>query len=239
MGKPLDEIRERLLRGGVAPRHVRRYVSELADHLADLTAEEERAGRRRADAELAALARLGSIDALTQAMTERRHLRSWSARAPWAVFGLAPVLSLAVAYFIACCYLWLGWHLFLPGADTPFGHVAYGLENIYFQADKLYYFSAPVLVGWIIALIAARQRLRAFWPALALPVTAWIGATAQVRASQTAVHGGLGHITMTFFSPPSYAGTPKSVFHALAILALTAAPYLIWRLKCRVAVCDR
>jgi hypothetical protein len=57
MVKPFNELRERLLRAGVAPRHVRRYLKELADHLADLTAEEERAGRSGADAESAALAR--------------------------------------------------------------------------------------------------------------------------------------------------------------------------------------
>jgi hypothetical protein len=39
MPKPFDELRERLLRAGIAPRYVRRYLSELADHLADISAE--------------------------------------------------------------------------------------------------------------------------------------------------------------------------------------------------------
>jgi hypothetical protein len=50
MPKPFRDLRERLLRARVAPRHVRRYLSELADHLADLRTEEERAGRSPADA---------------------------------------------------------------------------------------------------------------------------------------------------------------------------------------------
>jgi hypothetical protein len=33
-----DGIRERLLRGGVAPRHVRRTLQELEDHFTDLVA---------------------------------------------------------------------------------------------------------------------------------------------------------------------------------------------------------
>jgi hypothetical protein len=235
MGKPLHEIRERLLRGGVAPRHVRRYLAELAHHLADLSAEEERAGRSRAEAELVALARLGSVDNLTRAMIERRQFRSWSARAPWAVFGLAPVLTLATAYFVACSYLWLGWHVFLPGADTPFGPVAgsmYGLPNIYFQAGKLYYFSAPVLVGWIIVLVAVRQRLRGFWPTLAVALVAWMGATAQIRASQTAVARGLGHITMSFFSLGASAQAfPGKLLYALAVFSLTLLPYVTWRFQ--------
>ncbi len=70
-------LRERLLRAGVAPRHVRRYLAELADHLADLRAEEERAGRDQTDAESAALIRLGGIEELARAMTEKRQLQSW------------------------------------------------------------------------------------------------------------------------------------------------------------------
>ena len=47
-------LRERLLRAGVAPRHVRRYLAELEDHLSDLLAEEEQSGRSSADASAAA-----------------------------------------------------------------------------------------------------------------------------------------------------------------------------------------
>src|SRR5487761_1581484 len=114
------ELRERLLRAGVAPRHVRRYLTELAEHLADLTAEEERAGRGRADAESAALVRLGRMDDLARAMIEQRQFQSWCARAPWAAFGLGPLFLLAGAWFVALFILWSGWKIFLPGADTPF-----------------------------------------------------------------------------------------------------------------------
>src|SRR5215470_20178193 len=120
MPKPFDELRERLLRAGVAPRHVRRYLAELADHLADLTNEELHAGRGRADADSAALVRLGTMEELAQAMISRRDCQSWCARAPWAMFSLAPLFSLAAAYFGAAFYLWCGWNLFLPEADTPF-----------------------------------------------------------------------------------------------------------------------
>jgi hypothetical protein len=36
-----ESLRDRLLRGGVAPRHVTRYLRELTEHLEDLIAEEE------------------------------------------------------------------------------------------------------------------------------------------------------------------------------------------------------
>jgi len=117
MAKPFHELRERLLRAGVTPRHVRRYLTELADHLADLRAEEERAGRSRADAESAALARLGGVDNLAKAMIEQRQFQSWCVRAPWAMFCLAPLCLLAGAYFVACVYLWFGWRIRLSAAQ--------------------------------------------------------------------------------------------------------------------------
>src|ERR1700748_2631992 len=105
MPKPFHELRERLLRAGMAPRHVRRYLSELADHLADLKAEEERAGLNRTDAETAALARLGGMDDLAKSMIEQRQFQAWCARAPWAIFGLAPLL-LAGIWFVSLLILW-------------------------------------------------------------------------------------------------------------------------------------
>jgi hypothetical protein len=229
MAKPFHELRERLLRAGVAPRHVRRYLSELADHLADLRAEEERAGRSPAEAESVARVRLGSMDDLARAMTEQRRFQSLCARVPWAMFGVAPLFLLAGAYLVACIYLWCGWKIFLPGSDTPFGvrftGPIYGFANIYFQAGKLYYFVVAVLVGWGIGLIAARQRLKAVWPTVGVVLIAWMGGTAQIHASRTAVHG-LGHISMNFFAlGPSVQGNPDGPLHALIILALTVLPY--------------
>jgi hypothetical protein len=233
MRRQFYELRERLLRAGVAPRHVRRYLSELSDHLSDLTAEEERAGRSKNDAEAAALARLGGVDDLAKAMIERRQLRSWSARAPWAVFTLGSLILLAGAYFVACIYLWSLWQVFLSGVDTPFGHKnpgpIYAFQNICFQAGKFYYIGAPILVGWGMGFIAARQRVKAVWLAIGLALIAWMGSTAQIQASRTAVSGGLAHIRMEFFAVgPSFQ---QSLIGFLLIFSLAGLPYLIWRIQ--------
>ena len=231
MAKPFNELRERLLRAGVAPRHVRRYLTELADHWTDLTAEEERAGRSRADAESAALVRLGGMDDLARAMIEQRHFQSWCVRAPWAVFGLAPLFLLAGAYLVACLILLSGWNIFLPGTDSPFVPVG-GFAILYFDIGRLLYYSAPILVGWGIGYVAVRQRLKAVWPMAGLVLIAWMGATAQIQASRTAVPGGLGHIRMNFFTlAPSSQAISEDLLRALAILSLSALPYLLWRFK--------
>jgi hypothetical protein len=231
MAKSFNKLRERLLRAGVAPHHVRRYLAELTDHLADLRTDEERAGRSRADAESAALIRLGETDALAKAMIEQRQFQSWCIRAPWAMFGLVPLFVLAGAYFVACLILYSGWSMFLPGADTPFGVRVYGFANLYFQAGKSLYYGAPILVGWGIGFIAARQRLKAAWPTVGVVLIALIGGTARVNASRTTVSGGLGHISMDSTLGPSVQSISHGLPHVLVILSLTVMPYLIWRLQ--------
>lgn len=227
MAKPFDELREHLLRGGVAPRHVRRYLSELVEHLADLSAEELRAGRSPTDAESAALVRLGSMDNLASAMINQRQFHSLSSRAPWAVFGVAPPFLLACAYIIALAILWYGWNLFMPGADSPFGTVPrgpiYRLSNLYFQADKFYYFSAPILVGWGIALIAARQRMKSTWVIAGSALVALMGGTSQVHAGRAALQRGLWRISMDF--------SHYRPFRVFVIFLITFLPYFVWQLR--------
>lgn len=233
---PFRELRERLLRAGVAPRHVRRYLAELSDHLADLTAEEERSGLSRADAKSAALARLGDTDRLAAAMLDKPQLRSWTARAPWAAFGLAPLCLLAAAYCLACAWLWIGWHAFLPNADSPFGAAVQGpidgLQNLYFQAGKFLYITAPLLAGWAIALVAARQRLRAAWPLVSWTLVAWMGATARITASRSLAPHSLGHIRMALFVPAPNA-LLSTLLSALVLLLLAALPYCVWTMSRR------
>lgn len=237
MANPFNELRERLLRGGIAPRHVRRYLAELADHLTDLRAEEERAGRSRAGAESAALIRLGGVDDLARAMIEQRQLQSWSARAPWAVFGVAPLLLLAAVWSVALFLLWTGWQVFLAGYDTPFvrvpatgPHPLFELANLYFQLDRLLYFGAPIIVGWTIGIVAARQRLKALWPAIGLVVIGLVSGMSQVHAGRSAVPHGIGHISMSFTFALSAHGGPFGLLQML-VLPITALPYLIWRVQ--------
>lgn len=228
MPQRFRELRERLLRAGVAPRHVRRFVAELADHWADLRAEEERAGRSRIDAESNAWARLGTTDELAWAMIGRKELQSWSVRAPWAIFGVLPVLVLAAVWSAALFILWSGWNAFLPEAMSPFGVRVDGFANWYFQLGKAIYFYMPILIGWSIAALAIRQRLRLFWPAISLLLVAWIGGTVQVYAHRAG--DGVRHVGLSFPAPTSLPNLSASTFHAAILLAIAVLPYLIWRL---------
>src|SRR3954469_1786907 len=94
MSAPFEGLRETLLRGGIAPPHVRRYLRELDEHMADLVAAQQAEGYQGEDARSRARARLGADAELAQAMIEQRDFRSFSARFPWLVFTLLPPLTM-------------------------------------------------------------------------------------------------------------------------------------------------
>jgi hypothetical protein len=106
---------------------------------------------------------------------EQRQFQSWCVRAPWAMFGLAPLFLFGGAWFVALLILWSGWRLFLPGADTPFVPIYDMREFFYFNVGRSLYFGAPILVGWGIGLIAIRQRSKAVWPTVGLVLIALMG----------------------------------------------------------------
>jgi len=223
----LRELQERLLHVGVAPRHVRRYLTELREHLADLTAEEERAGRNPAEAAALALTRLGPMDELARTMIEQPELRSVTARAPWAVLGAGPLLGLVVGWGIALLILWSGWAWFLQGSRTPFVPL-HGFAIAYFGVGRMLYYSAPLLSGWGMVLLAGRQRVRAIWPViLGSLVVAVLGATGAVDVRPPAVPGDTGDVGIRFF--PLASQFSDAAGHALVLFILVALPYLAWR----------
>lgn len=233
MQKRFVELREQLLRAGVAPRHVRRYLDELTDHVADLREEEVGAGKAGIDAENAALERLGNAEQLAEAMLARPELRAWSARAPWAVFSVGPVVLLSGLYLIACTLLWTGWQMFLPGRSTPFVPID-GVAGIYFGVGRMLYFGGPVLVGWGIGLLAARQRLGLSWPGAGVALVALIGGMARVWAIGPATAGMPGHVHLGLTLGSTAEETVGRLVSVGAIYCLAALPYVIWKLKRRL-----
>jgi len=133
------------------------------------------------------------------------------------------------AYAVACLILWSGWKMFLPGADTPFVPID-GFAIVYFQIGRLLYFTAPVLIGWAIALIAGRLKVNAAWPTVGWILIALIGGTVQVHTRRPAGPGGAGHVSIGFNLGASAQSFPDGLTHALVILSLAVLPYLVWRL---------
>ena len=170
-----DALRETLLKAGIAPRHVRRYVRELDDHLADLTQAQREAGHGDEDAAIRARALLGGDEELVSAMLAQPGFKSLPARAPWLVFGVAPPLAITALFLATALPLVLiadlrgsmgphgapapSWFLFLANGTVLFANLALG----------------PGLAALLVA-AAWRQRLGWKWPLLAAVLIALLGA---------------------------------------------------------------
>jgi hypothetical protein len=171
-----EELRERLLRAGVAPRHARRFVRELSEHYEDALQAELAKGAERGAAEHAARLRLGTEDALVQSMLAQPELRSRGARFPALVFGVGPLLLWSVVLLTTFCGLRL---LPVPPAPSPsaelLGTAALALCLLYFRI-------LPVLLGVLVLTAAAQRRLRAYWPLAGAALIDLLAGTVSVHA---------------------------------------------------------
>jgi hypothetical protein len=117
-----QRLAERLLRGGVRLRHVRRTLRELRDHRRDLVDRMMDAGQECVVAEREARAQLGDRDMLAAQMIARPELRSRARRFAWILFVLGPlpmIMLLAVLSILAGAALFEGpdslWDPPVPG----------------------------------------------------------------------------------------------------------------------------
>ena len=221
MSQPrFDRLSERLLHAGIAPRHVRRYVRELSDHFDDLAREEKAGGAPRELAQTKALARLGNDDSLAQAMLERSP-RSLTARFPWAVFGLGPVvmvaLSLAAALFIevgliyALSYLLKDVLHVLPGTPNPVG--ARRATLVFTVYNTLAMYGAPLAFAWLFYRLGSQQRMRPAWIVTGVALVCVLGGFQNLVFYDTGCRG-CGHLILS-----SGLLTPFQHFSANGIFA--------------------
>lgn len=187
---PFEALGEKLLRSGVAPRHVRRYRTELSEHLEDLTAEQRAAGFDADDAAVRVRARLGNDAELADAMLVHKEFRSWAARAPWAFFGVLPFVGAALGGLVVILPLGLyareAGLLGHGGINAPqwfriWAAIACGTGN---------FIIAPSLaLGFVV--VATRQRLGNFWPLLAVLLVALVGLQFQSQFPAPGHRGGM------------------------------------------------
>ena len=227
MPASFDLLRERLLQGGVRPRHARRYLAELKDHLEDLVAEERQGARGEGDARSRALARLGSVDALAGAMIARRELRAWSSKAPAVAYLITPSLALAlgimraVATVVTTC-IWLRGSARVP-SDLP-GWTRPLAESATFFGNGV----LPVLLGWGLAAAAIRQRTHPLWPILGIVILAVVGAVLQVHLTLPSASG-RGEVSFVT-GGETFAWWVSATGRAALTLVLAMTPYAGLRL---------
>jgi hypothetical protein len=162
---PFEAVAETLLKGGVAPRHVRRYVRELDDHLGDLTERQREAGYDGDDAQ--ARARLGDDRELAQAMLNQPGVRSWPARLPWLVFILLPpILTIAIGLLFYAAFYFVGDGAAKINAVVPVPQD--WLIGVSVAAMTAINVLAVPVMAVLLAVLADRQRLKLLWPLLGI-----------------------------------------------------------------------
>lgn len=199
-----------------------------------------RGWRKRYGAEFEALLEVGAggfgtvLDVVGSALVERvlptmggemmaghSRLETWSQRAPWAVFVIAPAGLFAASYGFALFILWSGWRMFLPNEERPFV-VVHGWAVAYFGFGRILYFCAPFILCLAIAWMAARPGMKAIWPTVGMTLIALLGGAAQVRVSRPSV------------SEPGHVGMGLTLWHpafSAAVLLISVLVYALLRLR--------
>ncbi|HLY05972.1 MAG TPA: hypothetical protein VKR31_09515 [Rhizomicrobium sp.] len=187
-----DDVKERLLRAGIAPRHVRRYIAELADHFDDLVSEAMAGGRPRSASERDARVRLGSDQDLAKVMLDRSELRAWSARYPWAVFVLGPaVLPIAAlvgaVFFEIFCFDVIANFYKNPAHLPP----PVWFNDIVAAWNWCATHALPLIIAILLCLMGIRQRMKPAWICAAVTIACVAGAFWKLSWYDNGHHGEL------------------------------------------------
>lgn len=187
-----ETLRERLLRAGIAPRHVSRYLAELRDHFDDLVREEIADGKERSAAEAEARFRLGDESVLADTMLERQAMRSFTARHPWAIFVLGPIAMLigvlAASLMIEGTVLTLVSHFYSNPDHLPPPAWFIAVVHLWNSLPSIV---APVAIAALIGFVGLRQRMSMKWVFLGAAIACILGGFQQLTFTENGYHGEL------------------------------------------------
>ncbi len=231
-----DELRETLLRGGVAPRHVRRYLAELEHHYDDLIAEERAHGVTGPAAGAAAMERLGSNEQLAAALLAKPELRSRMARYPWLSFAILPPLGVILGFalvVVATQLIFIQGGVYIPRqgfiAPAP-TWLVWTLQGTMFALN----FLVVPLLGALLAWVAQRQRMKLLWPVLGMGLLLLLHLHGIVRMD---AQGRIGRGFGTIIPLPGLFWSARFYWPAfLAQAALLCLPLAwLWRARNKTA----
>jgi hypothetical protein len=222
---PFDALAETLLKAGIAPRYVRRYARELAEHLDDLTVQQRACGYDGVDAVRRARTRLGDDSELVQAMLDQPGMRSWSARMPWLVFlFLPPVLTAVVGLVLYASVYSVHYHAAIISALLSLPERV--LADFSTAAMTTVQTLAAPTMAVLLVVLGQRQRLQTVWPLLGIALLQLLTPLFAAHiGSHDSFHVGYGLVIPTRWSV-AMRFWPVTLSHVLAFLP---AAWLIGR----------
>jgi hypothetical protein len=207
-----QRLAERLLRGGVGLRHVRRTLRELRDHRRDLVERMVAEGAEPVVAARDARALLGDQDVLAERMIARPELRSRARRFAWLLFVLGP---LPMIMLLGALSILAGAVLF-EGADRLWDPPVSGAVEVALTR-MLFVWVVPGAVGLLLCRLAVRRGVPAIWPACASAIVALTSGFTHVT--------GTVRVTGIHFGP----GPASGLSRALVFFVVLGVVYLLLR----------
>jgi HAMP domain-containing protein len=180
----IADLREELLRLGLAPRRVRRALGEIRAHHRDLFDAALTRGASEAEAHVEATELLGSNAALVERYAALPELRAWSRRWPALCFTLLPLLSYVVLCAATLCLM----AMVVAGLSDTLHHAELAhatTRGIDLSAQVLLLGVYPWLVATGFGLLAYRRQVSFKWLAVAICVVSVLAALFNVSVVLT------------------------------------------------------
>lgn len=216
-----DALSEQLLRAGIAPRHVGRYVGELNDHFDDLVREETANGASLRAAKDRARERLGDDNDLAAVMLARPELQSLVARYPAAVFGLGPFVAVLAAIVLGVAIeagiITLA-HVLVPRPSAALRESFVSVLGVWNALNI-----APLAVAIGLCAVGLRQRVPALWIVVGVACACLLGAFQQLSFTDNGHHG---ELSLAFGLLPPYPMTAiVNGLYRIAAMAVLGGAY--------------
>jgi hypothetical protein len=155
-------LREALVRRGVALRYAHRAEIEIEAHHRDIVEQVLARGESAEEARCAADAAIGTDDTLIERFASRKELHSWSHRIPVA-YGLAPILSFGCLGIALMAAIGASMHVIWPHPRDA--QVSAGLAaDINVALMVLFLWILPISLATGFGLLAHRARISLRWP---------------------------------------------------------------------------
>jgi len=218
-----ENLREALLRTGVAGRQLRRALVEIEAHFRHLVDEERAHGQTDQEARIAAHRRLGTNATLVLSYAARPELRAWSRRWPAVWFVILPLIS-----YIVISAATLAVTLIIADQMSPYLYTIHLSPQLTARIDlsaRLVLLCIfPISVFATVAVFAYRRRVALRWPLSGIALTSVLASLINVTLKFTGgptpgeIGGGIG------ISPQTL---PAQLMRAAILASLAVIPLWI------------